>query len=170
MSDKLTNFERVSLINATAGNVVSPTWATVERQFKIISREYDELSGHVSERDAGVNLDKLRDDICDVLVTTYGLGFLLGIDVDADMVVATEALKSRFDRTYEDYLLTQEKYAKLGVDVHCREVEQRGEKYFVTICTNDVTGNDGEKYVKGKWLKSYKFHEPVYAPIDVVIT
>ncbi len=167
----MSNFHLVSDVNAVAGNVVSRTWATVQRQFKIIEREFLELKGHVDEQDGGRYLEKLRDDVCDLLVTTYGMGYLLGIDVDADMVVATQALMSRFDRTPEDQSRTELKYNDLAVPTICRRVEHTdGNVYYVTVCAMDCVGTDGEKYIKGKWLKSYQFHEPVYSSIDFTLS
>jgi hypothetical protein len=166
----MSNFQQVCDINATAGNTVNPNWTTVKRQLAIIEREWVELNTHIEDKDAGENLANIRDDLCDVLVTVYGMGYLLGLDLDADMLVATEALKSRFDTTPEDYEHTRQKYLALGVPVMCRIVSRNGMQYYVTVCTSDVIGTNGEKYVKGKWLKSYKFHEPVYSPTDIVIT
>lgn len=160
-----TNFELVSKVNAIAGNNVDPKWGVADRQLKIIDLEYKELREGIEERD----VEKMRDGLQDVLVTVYGLAYLLGLDADQDMRNVCDALLTRFDRTASDQKLTEEKYNKINVVTFCRDVYFGGERYYVTIVSEDCVGSNGEKYSKGKWLKSHAFKEPVYEPLKFPI-
>lgn len=157
-----TNFELVALLNNCAGNIIDPSWEVADKQMKIVQLEYDELVDGVKTKD----LDKVRDGIADVLVTVYGLAHRLGLDADDDFLTVVNSLYnslySRFDTTEEGAMLTHEKYAKIGVDTYYIATISDNVKRYITRVKVDCVGSDGETYPKDKWLKSYKFTQPLF--------
>lgn len=157
-----TNFQRVTQVNAIAGKTGQSTWQAAEQQLKVIAGEYDEVVEAIAER----NLDKLRDGIADLLVTAYGMGSVLGYNVDDDMVSVTSSLMTRFDVTRGDAELTKQKYLDMGVETDIRTTRFCGtettnaKEYYVTVSTKDqVNAKTGEHIPAGKFLKSWKYRD-----------
>lgn len=151
------NFQLVSIINAIAGNSSHSTWEQLDQQMKIINGEHKELGDGIAKRD----LFETVDGGADTLVTVYGALFRVGVDADAIMQEVCASLLTRFDRTAEDQQKTEAKYSALGIATECVEVEHNGEQYFVTRSASDqVHEASGEKFPKGKFLKSYQFRQP----------
>lgn len=157
-----TNFQRVTNINHIAGKTGQSTWQAAEQQLKVIAGEYDEVVEAIAER----NLDKLRDGIADLLVTAYGMGSVLGYNVDDDMISVTASLMTRFDATSGDAELTKQKYLDWGVETHIRTTrfpatETSNELvYYVTVSSKDqVNQVTGEHIPAGKFLKSWKYRD-----------
>lgn len=157
-----TNFQRVTHINHIAGKTGQSNWQAAEQQLKVIAGEYDEVCEAIAER----NLDKLRDGIADLLVTAYGMGSVLGYNVDDDMVSVTSSLMTRFDATSGDAELTKQKYLDVGVETHIRTTrfpatETTDERvYYVTVSSKDqVNSKTGERIPAGKFLKSWKYRD-----------
>lgn len=157
-----TNFQHVTNINYIAGKTNQSTWQAAEQQLKVIAGEYDEVVEAIAER----NLDKLRDGIADLLVTAYGMGSVLGYNVDDDMASVTSSLMTRFDATQGDAELTKQKYLDVGIETHIRttrfpETQLENERvYYVTISSKDqVNQKTGEHIPAGKFLKSWKYRD-----------
>lgn len=187
-----TNFSATALINNLAGNLkgdpANPDWAAIEKQFKLIESEFSvEMREHIANRD----IVALRDDIGDVLFTTYGMGHRAGFPVDLDYAEVCRSNMSKFDRSEEDALKTKAKYDALGVETvyKLRIVEMehempgnspsffQDEVFYVTYSAKDQNGNDpGDvpagkfKYPAGKWLKSFRFEEPKYVGVAALGT
>ena len=153
-----TNFEKATMINRIAGKIPEkPTWQHAEQQLKVIRSEFNEIVKAIEER----NMDKLRDAIADVCVTAYGMGSIIGFDVDDDYGKVINSLFTRFDETEEDARLTSEKYKQLGVLTYTQRTEVDGRVWFATKSTEDQVGNDGDDYPRDKFVKSHKFHQPI---------
>lgn len=158
-----TNFQLVTEVNYVAGKTNQTTWQAAEQQAKVISGEYDEVIEAVAMR----RLDKLRDGIADLLVTAYGMGSVLGYNVDMDMVAVTQSLFTRFDRTPEDAVRTKEKYDKMGIDTNVRATHIGTDIYYVTISSKDqINVETGEAVPEGKFLKSWQYSEPQLPKLD----
>lgn len=166
----LNAFQATSQINVIGGNVggdvSKPDWAAIEKQFKLIESEFMvEMRESIDRRD----INTLRDDVCDVLFTTYGMGFRCGFPTDADYEEVCRSNMTKFDATVEDAKISQQKYRAIGVETTIRFVQigSGGEvlEFFVLNSASNQVGHDGKSYPEGKWLKSYKFEEPKFAPI-----
>lgn len=165
----LNAFQATSQINVIGGNaqgdVNNPNWTAIERQINLIQSELDEAKDSLAAR----NIDGLRDDVCDVLFTAYGLGFRCGFPTDQDYEEVCRSNMTKFDATVEDAKISQQKYRAIGVETTIRFVQigSGGEvlEFFVLNSASNQVGHDGKSYPEGKWLKSYKFEEPKFAPI-----
>jgi len=151
-----TNFKMVSIINTIAGNHPTASWDDLTNQKDIIEEEFIELRDAVDLND----VEQMCDASADLLVTTYGMLFRAGFDANAVMTEVCGSLFTRFDNTEEDALKTIEKYNNLGIITVTHLLTHEGVNYYVTKSSSDQIGNDGKKYPKGKFLKSYKFRTP----------
>jgi len=163
MSHDHSNFEVCRQINALAGNTLQHNLETAKHQFKIISGEFNEMTDHINEGD----LEKLRDDIANVLFTTYGLAARLGFPADQDFKEVCRSNFTKFDKTEEDAKLTKAKYLEIGIETYYVGRPREDVLVYVTYSAKDQVGTDGKSYPKGKWLKSIHFEEPVFTPLQL---
>lgn len=165
MSHDHSNFEVCRQINALAGNTLQHNLETAKHQFKIISGEFNEMTDHINEGD----LEKLRDDIADVLFTTYGLAARLGFPADEDFREVCRSNMTKFDLTIEDRVRTAAKYLEKGIETYSvsRQLSPSEPVYYITYSAKDQIGLDGKSYPKGKWLKSVNFQEPLFVELGV---
>lgn len=154
----MTNFDKVSKLNSIFGrqqtNAEEQNWDAIEEQFEIIESEFNELKDAIANR----NWKEVKDGIGDVLVTTYGLGYVINIDCDWLMDNIDLSNMSKFDLTLEDAQATQKKYSEIGVETVIGHNEEHG-LYFV-LSAKDQVGTDGKEYPAKKMLKSINFKEP----------
>jgi len=101
-----------------------------------------------------INLDGVRDGLCDVHVFTYGAHHLMGIDADADMQSCVNGVMTRFIKDDEDLKDTVIMHASKGV------VKTYLEGEFPTKVLKSA--EDQPDAPKGKFLKSASYQEPVY--------
>lgn len=99
-----TNFYRTAQINNLAGNYAAPTdYAGHRKQLDLIASEIKEGRDHLPNMK--INPDALRDDVQDVLFTTYGLAHRLGLTADQvlldDAKTNYETCKGWFDDTHD---------------------------------------------------------------------
>lgn len=168
--ESLSDVQQVLLINAAAGN--KPPQADgfelqVMRQTKIDLLECLELLQAVALGDT----QELRDALADKRVTLNGFSTVLPISLSGDFLQTVENLFTRFDGTEENAKLTQEKYAKLGVETYVAVTElldQDGlsKKFYATKVKDTVVGADGETYPADKFLKSINFKKDNFEPIQ----
>jgi predicted HAD superfamily Cof-like phosphohydrolase len=165
-----TSFVKTSRINHIAGNLIgdpnNPDWAALERQINLIQSELDEAKDSLAKRD----IETLRDDVGDVLFTAYGLGHRAGFPVDEDFGEVCRSNMTKFDSNEDDAVGTVLKYEKIGVEARATPkvviVDGVTKTFYVTHSTKDQTGTDGRSYPGGKWLKSFRFEEPVYSNLS----
>lgn len=157
----LNSFARVSLINQIAGNHNQTDWVGLEKQAKINLSEANEGIKASDEK----NLEEYVDAMADNLVTAYGGLFRIGVNADLIMEEVTDSLLTRFDRTIEDAVKTQEKYSAIGVETTVRTTVIDGVTYFPVVSAKDQTDAAGEKYPTGKFLKSYQYRKPSLMPL-----
>ncbi|MBB4517388.1 hypothetical protein [Paraburkholderia fungorum] len=168
------NFQRVSEMNAAfdnkKGDPSAIDWARIQSQCKSIGHEFGELMialGAQKEQvkdlikaiDAvqfggEVNIDQVRDSLCDVHVFGYGAHHLMGIDADRDMNDVVDGVMTRFIKSEDDRLATVAKHASSGVT----------DVYFVGEFPTMVmkSASDQPDAPKGKFLKSASYREPVF--------
>ncbi len=150
------NFRKTAVTNIIASNLANASWEQLDAQLDLIQSELNETRAALKER----NLNEMRDGVADMLVTVYGMGHRADFPVDEDYHLVDQANRAKFDTTLEDAVKTQQKYADLGVTTKIHEGQnlETGATHYVV----KVEGNQGEKYPHGKYLKSYKWAEPVF--------
>lgn len=109
---------------------------------------------------------KVRDAYADVRVLLDGAQQMSNFPFEADYKAVLESLITRFDPTMEDALHTQVKYEKLSVKTRIHEDIETG--MFVNIVVDGSQASDPSEYPTGKWMKSYKYQEPVLVDSSVV--
>lgn len=136
---------------------VNATWEMAELQLKLIKSEVAEMEEAVATKD----VDAFVDANNDIIFLTSANAYLLNFDFLPSYKVMCSALLSRFDDTKADADLTRDKYLDLGILTYNRCVNSSIGKRWVTYVDEDVTIN-GELFPQHKWLKSHKYHNPVY--------
>lgn len=113
---------------------------------------------------------KVRDAYADVRVLIDGAAQMATFPFEADYKAVLESLITRFDSTQEDAEKTQRKYVALDVFTRIHQDTETG--MYVNIVDGLHPANTSqelvEEYPVGKWLKSYKYQEPVLVDADVV--
>lgn len=163
MSHDHSNFEVCRQINALAGNTLQHSLETAKHQFRIIRLEIDEMLESIELED----LERLRDDVANVLFTTYGMAARLGFPADKDFKEVCRSNFTKFDKTEEDAKETAAKYLEKGVETYYVGRPREDVLVYVTYLAKDQVGIDGKSYPKGKWLKSIHFEEPVFTPLQL---
>lgn len=148
----MSNFKNVAYLNRCFD--VPQSRAAAELQIGLIEEELGELREALADN----NTAEIRDGIADVLVTTYGLAHILGIDADLDMASVHESNMSKLCKDSEELSKTIAHYAALGVDVYAG-----GEEGAMWVkSSTDQTGADGKFYPKDKFLKCVNWKPPVF--------
>lgn len=174
--ESLEDIVEVLILNAAAGNqppAPEQLEAQIMRQTRVDLAECLELLEAVSLGAIGL----LRDGLSDKRVTLNGFSTILPFSLSDDFAHTIENLFTRFDSSLEDAILTQQKYAQIGVATIIEKnilIDEDGEHednpvYFVNKVEMDVTGTDGEFYPKGKFLKSVNFRNDNFDEAGVVI-
>lgn len=94
------------------------------------------------------------------------LNAMVGLDLNNDLDIVIASNLSKSDTSKEDFEKTKEKYAEIGVEVYCEVNFIDGVHYHVSKVKETVTV-DGKEYVAGKTMKSWKWAEPVFAPLGI---
>lgn len=149
-----------SILQQYAGYERNNNWADVNKIMRYLSQEYIEAIVALNARD----IDGFRDAIADIRVLLDAIDAATTIDLEADYAEVINKLNTRFDKTPEDAKLTQLKYERNGVKTTIAYNEQFG--IYTNIVCEDTNGLDNEFYPAGKWLKSYKFQQPIFQPLD----
>lgn len=153
----MSNFTDVSFLNTVFGNqqgdLSNPDWQKAAKQLHLIQEEMAELVEGIDTK----NIAEVRDAIADVLVTTYGMAHILGIDADADMAAVQESNLSKLCKTEQEIENTLAFYQQeKGLDVYSGG--ELPEAYVKSA--KDQTGTDGKFYPAHKFLKNTNWHEP----------
>lgn len=167
-----TNFEKVVALNASMGRQrtnkkqfetdYGMADSQIISQFKIVCEEFEELKHAVETGD----WEEIKDGIADVLVTTYGLGYVIDIDCDALMDNVSDSNFSKFCAG-DDITTTVSWYNGLGVQTSIANTglkDSNGQDLFAikSACDQSFTTPSGEtkQLPKGKLLKNTKWFEP----------
>lgn len=153
----MSNFTDVSYLNSVFGNTQgeldNPNWAKAGKQLHLIQEELAELVEGIENHD----ISEVRDAIADVLVTTYGMAHILGIDADKDMAAVQASNLSKLCKTQDEINQTMAFYEKeKGLEMYSGG--ELPEAYVKSA--KDQTGTDGKFYPAHKFLKSINWHEP----------
>lgn len=153
----MSNFTDVSFLNTVFGNqkgeYETPSWEKAAKQLHLIQEELAELVEGIEKQD----VTEVRDAIADVLVTTYGMAHILGINADADMAAVQESNLSKLCKTEDEIAQTLAYYEnEIGIEVYAG-----GElpKAFIKS-SKDQNGKDSKFYPAHKFLKNINWHEP----------
>lgn len=155
----MSNFSDVSYLNTVFGNLkgdlTDPNWEKAGKQLHLIQEELAELVEGIENHD----LSEIRDAIADVLVTTYGMAHILGVDADKDMATVQASNLSKLCKSETEIEQTLAYYRnEVGLDVY-----NGGELPEAFIkSAQDQTGKDGKFYPAHKFLKSVSWHEPLF--------
>lgn len=135
---------------------VDTDWSLIEAQFKLIKEEFLELEKAIAER----NWEELKDGVGDVLVTTYGLGYIGRFDCDRLMKNIQESNLSKLC-TNVDLEATVRHWESLGLEVFSEVTEMPGETGVFYVVKSAKDQDAWEKhYPKGKALKNVSFILP----------
>lgn len=158
-------FQQVRGINELAGNPLAVDIVDLLKQGKIIQSElYEFLQGL-----ADYDLKEIRDGQGDIIFTALGLPGRSGFPYVGDMQTICDNQFAKFDLSAEDAEKTRAKYLAEGVETTWHQGQYDGRTYYVTTSAKDQLYR-GKPIGKGKWLKSWKWQEPEFAPIDPVRT
>ena len=148
-------------INQLVGNLENSGWEAADKQIGIIESEFHETA------DDGIkarNVYELRDGVGDLIFTTLGLAHRTGLDAAADYAQVVASQYSKFDPTEQDALKTKAKYDALNMETRYehRQIPGTDDWVYVTFSAKDQIDGEGRKCGAGKWLKSYRFANPVF--------
>ncbi len=154
----MSNFTDVSFLNTVFGNekgdLTSPNWEKAGKQLHLIQEELAELVEGIDKKD----ISEVRDAVADILVVTYGMAHIMGIDADKDMAAVQDSNLSKLCKTEQEIEDTLAFYQKeKGLDVYAGG--ELPEAYIKS--SKDQEGSDGKFYPAHKFLKNTNWHEPV---------
>jgi predicted HAD superfamily Cof-like phosphohydrolase len=154
----MSNFTDVSYLNTVFGNekgdMQNPNWEKSAKQLHLIQEELAELVEGIENKD----MPEIRDAVADILVVTYGMAHIMGIDADKDMAAVQASNLSKLCKTQAEIDKTLAFYRnEKGLDVYAGG--ELPEAYVKS--TKDQTGSDGKFYPAHKFLKNTNWHEPV---------
>lgn len=112
----------------------------------------------VAERSSPVNIDEVRDALCDVMVFALGAFHRMGIDAESDMAEVVSAVMTRFCQWPSDLLDTRSKYDQLGVKYTVHGT-------FPRVFLRSAKDQQMPEYPLGKFLKSASYRQPVFSPL-----
>lgn len=174
-----TNFQRVSEMNVAFGNPKGDPFLLnvpkVRSQVKNILDEYCELQIALGADRASVNalrqagqavtytteaidVDAVRDALCDGHVFAYGAHHMMGIDADKDMNAVIDGVMTRFIKSDADLDATIALHAARGVT----QVYFEG-NYPKMVMKSFIDQPDAPK---DKFLKSASFCDTVFPPLE----
>jgi len=174
----MTVFQRVADMNTAFGNAKgNPSkidWDRIRAQSKNIGDEFTELmtalgaddksikalktavAGIKFDADKEVNLNEVRDGLCDVVVFSHGAHHLMGYCADADMNAVINGVMTRFVKDAADLQATLRAHAANGV------VDVYAEGQFPTMVLK--SNSDQPDAPKGKFLKSASYKPTKFGP------
>lgn len=137
-----------------------------ESQFNLIKEELEEtgealmdlLNELPGSADRFMPFQEVRDGICDILVTTYGLAYILSINPHADMQVVRDSNNSKFCQTYEEACETCDHYA--GIEIQTYISDTSDGRWAVRTREFEQTDTSGKIWPANKLCKSVNFKAP----------
>ena len=163
----MTAFTNVATVNEAFGNPKGQpviTGRLINQIRNIAGDGSNGLQGEVKELYTAIeknDLEGVRDALCDIMVFALGAQHFLGVDGDLDMKAVTNSLFSRLCQDQVDLDATVAKYRALGIQVYTEGAFPR----VAVKVAQTVIAEDGEEYVKGKFLKSVSYTKPVFPPV-----
>jgi NTP pyrophosphatase (non-canonical NTP hydrolase) len=158
----MSNFSDVVTMNELfdnpKGDVKNPEWdGLISMYADLISEELEEVHNAITNRD----MKELIDGILDVLVVTYGLSHVTGIDADEGMKRVFDSNMSKLCLTFDDAKKTQEMYQKNhGIKTWIREKTFNFKNVWIVKVDGDQYSKDGKLYPDNKFLKCVTSYKP----------
>tara|TARA_R100001594_G_scaffold53735_1_gene87288 strand:+ start:21272 stop:21775 length:504 start_codon:yes stop_codon:yes gene_type:complete len=122
-------------------------------QLKLIEEEVDELQTAILEGD----WEGMKDAVADILVVTYGMGYVMNIDCDKALQEVNRANMSKICNTEAEVNGTVLKYNELGLECSVVKV---GDSLWAVKSAKDQSDSKGNFFPKGKFLKNINWQEP----------
>jgi len=122
-------------------------------QIDLIDEELQEIKDAIKDGD----WEALKDGVMDLLVVTYGLGYVMNIDCDKGLQRVNSANMSKLCGCQAEVVATTGHYNSMGVEC---SVQLVGEDLWAIKSTKDQEGLDDKFYPKGKFLKNINWAEP----------
>jgi len=158
----MTNFKNVWELNKSFNrpqtNKEEQDFDKLLNQFALVVEEVAELKEALETG----NWEEVKDAIGDILVVTYGMGYVANIDCDKLMDNISKSNFSKFCN-HAQMVKTMEHYTELGVDVVAKETMINGKSLYAVKSAADQTYTvEGvDKTIKnGKLLKNMAWIEP----------
>lgn len=153
----MSNFKKAALFNECMGKTPnSENWEVAENQAELIHEEVQELFASLVTQDR----DELRDAIADVLVTVYGLAYMVGIDADKDYDTVHRSNMTKFTHTYETAIQTMKEYAARNVET---QMFKSKHGLYAVLSAEDQVDDRGLKFIpKNKLLKPASYEAPIW--------
>lgn len=153
----MSNFTDVSYLNSVFGNeqgdTSAPNWEKAGKQLHLIQEELAELVEGIDNKD----MAEVRDAVADILVVTYGMAHIMGINADKDMAAVQASNLSKLCKTQAEIDQTLAFYEQeKGLEVYAGG--KLPEAYVKS--SKDQEGSDGKFYPAHKFLKCINWHEP----------
>ena len=158
----MTNFTNVANLNKAFSRPITnkeeADYSKLLNQLSLVNEEVEELIDAIENKD----WEEVKDAIGDILVVTYGMAYVAGIDADKLMDNISDSNMSKFCNQ-EEMIETSNHYNHIGVEVYAHETVIDGVlKYAVkSRCDQTYTVAGVDKSIKeGKLLKNINWKEP----------
>ena len=162
IGDFMSNFTQVCELNGAFGrpktNKQELDFDKLDNQFSLVLEEVQELKEAIENED----WEEVKDAIGDILVVTYGMGYVADIDCDQLMANISDSNFSKFCTPLEREQ-TIRYYDELGVEVIAEETFINNALRYAIKSAKDQTYTEKgvEKIVKkGKLLKNINWEVP----------
>lgn len=163
------NFDLVSEMNTAFSNPKGDphkiNGQKLLKQCQNIASEFKELMAafgiavkiEFGERDASkeVDLDAIRDALCDIHVFAYGAHHFMGLNADEDMQEVVRCVMTRFCKDDAHWVATAKHYTELGVEFY-------SEGEYPQVCLKSSRDQGDGEYPKGKFLKALGYEQPTF--------
>lgn len=125
----------------------------LDSQIELMDEELQEIKDAIEEGD----WEALKDGVIDLLVVTYGLGYVMNIDCDKGLQEVNRANMSKLCSSQQEVVATTGYYNSIGVECSVQLVD---ENLWVVKSTKDQKDMNDKFYPKGKFLKNVNWSEP----------
>jgi len=154
---KAIDFDRIRKQSLNIADELGELYSALGASPELIKKVVAELKRIAAQPTQDVDLDGVRDALCDIHVFAYGAHHLMGIDADKDMCAVVEGVMTRFVKDYNDMKATMALHTAKGV-VH---TYVEGE-YPTAVLKSAFDQPDAPK---GKFLKSASYQDTVFPPV-----
>lgn len=136
--------------------------AKLKSQLALIKEEVQELEDAIEAGD----WVEMKDAVADILVVTYGMGYVMSIDCDKAVQEVNRSNMSKICQNIDELVQTQTHYAELGVDSTHDEIGGTGT--YIIKSARDQHDELSNFFPQGKFLKNVNWTSPNLDFIEVV--